>query len=190
MFNNISPAYLSSLVPPSISSISNSNLRNTENVQTIDSRTSQYSNSFLPSAVREWNNLPLETRSSDSVNTFKRSLDRGATVVPKYYYSGNRKFQILHTRLRTNCSSLNNDLFLKNILESPFCHCGNVENTEHYFMHCQIYQAQRAELTQTVSQFSLFLLQTLLYGNNNLPLNTNTLIFDAVQKYIKDAKRF
>ena len=190
MFNNISPVYLSSLVPPSISSISTYNLRNAENVQTIDSRTSQYCNSFLPSAVREWNNLPLETRSSDSVNTFKRSLDRGATVVPKYYYSGNRKFQILHTRLRTNCSSLNNDLFLKNILESPLCHCGNVENTEHYFMHCQIYQAQRAELIQTISQFSPFLLQTLLYGNNNLPLNTNTLIFDAVQKYIKDTKRF
>ena len=187
MFNNISPAYLSSIVPPSISSISTYNLRNAENVQTIDSRTSQYSNSFLPSAVREWNNLPLETRSSDSVNTFKRSLDRGATIVPKYYYSGNRKFQILHTRLRTNCSSLNNDLFLQNILESPLYHCGN---TEHYFMHCQIYQAQRAELTQTVSQFSPFLLQTLLYGNNNLPLNTNTLIFDAVQKYIKDTIRF
>ena len=151
MFNNISPAYRSSLVPPSISSISTYNLRNAENVQTIDSRTSQYCYSFLPSAVREWNKLPLETRSRDSVNTFKRSLDRGATVVPKYYYSGNRKFQILHTRLRTNCSSLNNDLFLKNILESPLCHCGNVEKTEHYFMHCQIYQAQRAELKQYLS---------------------------------------
>ena len=56
MFNNISPAYLSYLVPPSISSISTYNLRNAENVQTIDSRTSQYCNSFLPSAVREWNN--------------------------------------------------------------------------------------------------------------------------------------
>ena len=37
MYNNISPAYLSSLVPPSISSISTYNLRNAENVQTIDS---------------------------------------------------------------------------------------------------------------------------------------------------------
>ena len=86
---------------------------NAENVQTIDSRTSQYFNSFLPSAVREWDNLPLETRRSDSVNSFKRSLNRGAPVVPKYYYSGNRKFQILHTMLRTNCSSLYYDLFLK-----------------------------------------------------------------------------
>ena len=86
---------------------------NAENVQTIDSRTSQYFNSFLPSAVREWNNLPLETRRSDSVYSFKQSLNRGAPIVPKYYCSGNRKFQILHTMLRTKCSSLFYDLFLK-----------------------------------------------------------------------------
>ena len=73
---------------------------------------------------------------------------------------------------------------LKNISEYPLCHCGNVENTEHYFMHCQIYQAQRTELTQTVSEFS-----PLIYGNNNSPSNTNTLIFDAVQKYIQDTKK-
>ena len=190
MFNNISPAYLSSLVPPSVSSISTYNLRNAENVQAIDSRTSQYFNSFLPSVVREWNNLPLQIRSSDSVNSFKSQLNRGASVVPKYYYSGNRKLQILHTRLRTNCSSLSNDLFLKNISETPLCLCGNVENTEHYFMHCRIYEAQRAELSQTVSQYSPFTLETLLFGNNTLPLNINILIVDAVHTYIKDTKRF
>ena len=84
MFNNISPAYLSSLVPPSISSISTPNLCNAENVQAIDSRTSQYLNSFLPSVVREWNNLPLQIRSSNSVNSFKGQLNRGANVVPKF----------------------------------------------------------------------------------------------------------
>ena len=126
MFHNISPAYLSSLVPPSISSIPTYNLRNAENVQAIESRTSKYFNSFLPSVVREWNNLPLQISSSDSVNSFKSQLNRGASVVPKYYFSGNRKLQILHTRLRTNYSSLSNDLFLKNISESPLCLCGNV----------------------------------------------------------------
>ena len=124
-----------------------------------------------------------------SVNSLKSQLNRCASVVPKYYYSGNRKLQILHTRLRTNCSSLSNDLFLKNISESPLCLCGIVANTEHYFMHCRIYEAQRAELSQTVSQYSPFTLETLLFGNNTPPLNINTLIVDAVKKYIKDTKR-
>ena len=34
-----------------------------------------------------------------------------------YYYSGNRKLQILYTRPRTGCSSLNHDLFLKHITD-------------------------------------------------------------------------
>ena len=90
-----------------------------------------------------------------------------------------------------NCtSSLSNDLFLKNISESPLCLSSNVENTEHYFMHCRIYEAQRAKLSQTVSQYSPLTLETLLFGNNTLPLNINILIVDAVQTYIKDTKRF
>ena len=91
--------------------------------------------------------------------------------MPNYYNSGNRKLQILHTRLRSSCSSLSNDLSLKNISESPLCLCGNVETTEHYYMHYWIYEAQRAELSQTVSQYSPFTLETLLFGNNTLPLN-------------------
>ena len=83
-----------------------------------------------------------------------------------------------------------NDLFLRNISESPLCLCGNVENTEHYFMHCRIYEAQPAELSQTVSQYFPFTLETLLFGNNTLPLNINIFVVDADQTYIKDTTRF
>ena len=74
--------------------------------------------------------------------------------------------------------------FLKNISESPLFLCGNAENTEHYFMHCRIYEAQRTELSQTVSQYSPFTQKTLLFGNNTLPLDINILIVDAVLNYI------
>ena len=113
MMYNFTPPYLSSLVPPSIINLSRYNLRNSNNLQTIDARTNQYYNSFLPSAVRSWNNLPVAVKESDSVNSFKRFLNQNKTPVPKYYYTGSRKAQILHTRLKTNCSSLNMDLFLK-----------------------------------------------------------------------------
>ena len=46
MFNNLSPEYLSSLIPPTVNNISRYNLRNAHNIQTIDSRTTQYFNSF------------------------------------------------------------------------------------------------------------------------------------------------
>ena len=46
MMYNITPLYLSSLVPQSISNISRYNLRNSNDLQTIDAITNQYFNSF------------------------------------------------------------------------------------------------------------------------------------------------
>ena len=122
MHNHLAPEYLSSLVPQPVGAASCYNLRNGNNLQTITSRTNLYYQSFLPSAIRGWNNLPIEIKQSDSVNSFKNHLIKKQPV-PKYYYVGNRRAQILHTctRLRTNCSSLNIDLFNKNISDSPLC---------------------------------------------------------------------
>ena len=75
MFNNLSPDYLSSLIPPTVNNISRYNLRNAHNIQTLDSRTTQYFNSFLSSSIREWNNLSLDVRNSDSIIIFKRKLN-------------------------------------------------------------------------------------------------------------------
>ena len=53
MFNNLSPEYLSSLIPSTVNNIPRYNLRNARNIQTIDSRTTQYFNSFLASTIGE-----------------------------------------------------------------------------------------------------------------------------------------
>ena len=113
MSTNVSPSYLSSLVPQSVDHASSYNLRNSHNLRPIATRPNLYYNSFLPSVIRDWNELHVVARQLDSVCSFKNYLNRDFTPVPKYYLTGNRKSQILHTRLRTNCSSLNNDLFLK-----------------------------------------------------------------------------
>ena len=172
MFNNLSPEYLSSLVPPTVNNISRYNLRNAHNIQTIDSRTTQYFNSFLPSSIREWNNLSLDVRNSDSIIIFKLKLNSDIKHIHRYFYAGNRRAQVLHTRFRTKCSSLNDDLFQKRINDSPLCRCGNVENTDHYFLCCQFYHAQRAELIHEISQLTLVTLQILLFGNPLPSLHT------------------
>ena len=126
---------------------------------------------------------------SDSLTTFKNHLNKNRTPVPKHFYTGSRQFQILHTRLRTNCSSLNIDLFLKNITDAPLCRCGSIENTQHFFLQCPFYLVQRAELLDSLSRFETSL-NLLLYGNASLSFNTNVMIFDRVQIYIRDTKRF
>ena len=190
MSHNLTPLYLSSLVPQSVSNISRYSLRNSNDLQTIDARTTLYYNSFLPSTVRAWNNVHDEAKQSDSLNTFKYCLNKNKTRIPKHFYVGSRKAQVLHTRLRTNCSSLNLDLFLRNISDSPLCQCGSIENAQHYFFHCRYYQIQRTELLHTVSQYQTPSLSLLLYGNDSFSLGTNKIIFEKVHKFILDSKRF
>ena len=120
-------------------------------------------------------------RNCDSIISFKHKLNSDINVVPKYVYTGNRKAQVLHDRIRTKCSSLNNDLYQKGISESPLCLCGHVENADHFLMKCHNYQAQRVELVRAVSQHTSVTLQTLLFGDNSLPMNINIEFFEAVQ---------
>ena len=81
MMHNITPLYLSSLVPQSVSNLSRYNLRNSNDLQTIDARTNWYYNSFLPSSVRAWNNLSVEAKQCESVNTFKCLLQKRSIII-------------------------------------------------------------------------------------------------------------
>ncbi|MCG8046489.1 MAG: reverse transcriptase domain-containing protein [Candidatus Thiodiazotropha endolucinida] len=190
MINHLTPAYLTTLIPQSVSSLSRYNLRNSNDLQTIDARTNQYYHSFLPSAIRAWNSLPIDAQQSNTVNSFKSFLKKGEIKVPKYYYTGHRKEQILHTRLRTNCSSLNLDLFMKNISDSPMCRCGSIEDAQHYFFHCAYYTLQRDYLLNSISMHTIPSLNVLLFGDSSLSFESNTFIFDQTQKFIKSTKRF
>ena len=169
MYTNLTPSYLSDLVPQTVSSVSRYNLRNSHALQTVDARSNNYYYSFLPSTVREWNNLPSDVTQ---------------------FYTGKRHAQILHTRLRTKCSALNYDLFLKNITDSPLCRCGDIENTYHFFFQCPQYRNSRTELFETVSQYKEISLDLLLFGDISLSYDTNKKIFEKVQKYIITTKRF
>jgi hypothetical protein len=43
--------------------------------------------------------------------------------------------QILHARLRMNCSALNAHLFIRNHIESPNCICGITETVSHFLQN-------------------------------------------------------
>ena len=74
MANGLSPPYLSDLVPTTVNNSSNYNLRNSNNIHLVNTRTSPYYNSSLPSTVRDWYNIPDEHRNVDSVVAFKNVL--------------------------------------------------------------------------------------------------------------------
>ena len=86
--------------------------------------------SFFPSTLRAWNSLDLE----NSYISFKRQLVN-KTLVPVWYSTGVRKWNIIHTKLRYNYSILNYDLFRFNLKDNPGCACGfECENVIHFFL--------------------------------------------------------
>ena len=113
MNTGVSPNYLSSLIPASVEDSTTYNLRNANNFRHTLSRTQLYYRSFLPSSIRAWNDLSLEVRQSNSIQSFKYQLNKKLKKPPKYYYIGNRLSQIQHTQLTTDCSSLNHYFFKK-----------------------------------------------------------------------------
>ena len=113
MNNNITPTYLSDLVPGTVSSATRYDLRNSNNIMTIVGRTHSYLSSFLPSTVRDWNNLPPEIAQSDSVASFKYNLNRDQTHVPKYFYSDNRHVQYVLKRVSFGSKDCTKELKLE-----------------------------------------------------------------------------
>ena len=151
-----------------------------------------YYNSFLPSTVRAWNDLPVELRNVESVDIFKNRLNVSIKKPPTYYATGQRTVQIHHTRLRTKCSSLNGHLFSKNIIEDPSCICGALEDTEHYLLHCALYKDYRDKMIYDISNIiqDEITIDILIFGSTSANNNTNSEIFKVVQSFISKTKRF
>ena len=187
MYHGLTPEYLGNLVPSSNLEIHSYPTRNRENLATPLCKSSFYYNFFLPSTVRDWNDIPIQIRNNPSVHKFKKFRDKSLKI-PKYYYEGSRLGQIYHTRLRLECSALNDHLFKKNIVNNNRCSCGEIESTKHFLLQCPLYQDLRQNSLFTLP-FNINL-KTILYGDTNLNFVQNRDIFLAVQKYIVLSKQF
>ena len=189
MKNYLTPAYLASLVPEL--EVARYRTRNPLDVRPPRCRTQFYSNSFLPSTIKSWNNLPPEIRNSDSVSIFKSQINIlfGKTSIPSYFYFGDRFLNIQHARLRTHCSNLKEHLYSKNIIEDPFCICGEVETSEHFFLECTIYD-EHTIMVDNLQAFLPITIPRLLYGDPSLDEHSNLAIYKEVHCFIKASHRF
>ena len=64
-------------MPQSVDHASSYNLRNSHNLRPIATRTNLYYNSFLPSVIKDWNELPVVVRQLNSVCSYKRGSGWG-----------------------------------------------------------------------------------------------------------------
>ena len=104
---------------------------------------------------------------------------------------GQRRLSVLHAILRNNCSDLKSDLFQNHLTDSLSCSCGNVnENAIHYFFECENYSNPRPVMFRSTRKFHPLSLNKVLFGKSNLSDDDNFLLFQAVQQFIKDTRRF
>ena len=95
------------IVPQTFGNIHDYSTRNAFAIPVVHTRTSLYYNSFIPYSVWLWNLQPDNIRLSPSIQALKYSLNSNISSKRFYYYTGSRLGQILHSRLRMQCSSLN-----------------------------------------------------------------------------------
>ena len=190
MTNNLTPAYLSNILPNRFQDIHTYNTRNSSALQPPLIRRSLYSNYFLPSTVRAWNNQPAEAQSCPTLPSFKNYYKNKTVKKPSYYYEGSRIGQILHSRLRMNCSSLNQHLYKRHLVQSPNCNCGEIESNEHYLLKCPRYLIYRESFISNLRLPIRMSVNILLSGSVRLTVEQNKLIFRNVQKFIIASNRF
>ena len=188
ILHGLTPDYLYDLVPPLVQHTTSYNLRNSDNIQNYRARSNLFLNSFFPSTIRAWNDLPNDTKNASSVASFKHRLNRNLKPPPKYYNVGSRKGQILQARLRLECSSLNSDLYRKHIVPSPSCQCGEFESAAHFLFNCPIYTNERQ--TCLPNNLRTFTTKDLLFGCENASEQDNQSLFLQVQDFIDNSGRF
>ena len=126
-------------------------------------------------------------------NIFKNIIKSNYDIqnVPIHLCVGDRKSNILSTKLRNRCSELNTDLFRVNLIDSAACSCGcNIEDARHFIFIYTKYQKERQLLLRSLGNFHPITLDTLLFGNDRFNSNDNITIQIALQKYIIDTERF
>ena len=198
IIHQLSPDYLHSLLPPTAGERNPYAIRNPNHFSNYNCRTEAYRNSFFPLTTREYNELPEEIKSAESVLTFKSLLKKfiefNVPKPPKWYSYGERKLNITLTQIRNNVSPLNLDLTNNHILHNPTCRECNLnrpEDAKHYFFECTKFNRNRESLQYVFNELEIECnIANITKGSLAHNYDQNKHLLDAVYKYIKDTKRF
>ena len=65
-----------------------------------------------------------------------------------------------------------------------------METPKHYFLICPIYANIRQKMVDVINGLTNCNINTILFGDSNLTLDENKIIFKSVHEFIKMSKRF
>ena len=124
---------------------------------------------------------------------FKSNIKTIPDKISDYTNVGERKYNIMLTRIRHRSSSLKANLYGVNVIPSPACSCGApIENADHYFFECPLYTNQRNNLFINLNRLQINYadVTVLTAGSHNYDENINRSIIQFAIKFIKDLQSF
>ena len=198
------PHFIKSIIPSLRQSHTVRTLRSTQQHQLTMpiARTSAFARSFIPTTTKLWNELSNDLRKETNRKQFKDGLSdllKDVKSPNPYLAFGSKLGNMLHTKLRLNCSDLNEHRSKLGKLDSPKCGCGAMrEDTEHFLLNCPLFDAERAELFQRISSALHTNFQELSRkAKINLALQgpkgsiaVGVAVSNAVQRYLQRTQRF
>ena len=141
-------------------------------------------------------------QNSESLVVFKSKLLSFIRPSTRSIFSVNDPEGVKYlTRLRLRFSHLNEHKFRHGFLDTlnPLCNCSlEVEDNEHFFLHCLNFVNARRSLFMDISSIrssfkhlpSHLKVELFLFSDSNLPAIDNNLILKASIKYIMTTNRF
>jgi len=213
--NALVPNYLVNLLPGGNPPSTQYDLRRHVNIVRPKVRLRCYDQSFIPSSVSLWNQLPADFVTLVNIKTFRIKLnDHFANQVTNRnckksfilcFCTG--FFGKVLNQIRYGLSPLNFHLFSYSIVDNPFCpKCLNeIEDPKHFFIDCVFYNDIRRKLIDAIGAILNFhnvqidlndsnkLLSIVMYGINsdgNPFAQANYKLFIAVKSYMRESVRF
>ena len=203
--NNLSSQFFCSYVIKKCTRVNSvPGLRNAQNLLPPLCRTERYANAFIPYTCKQWKSLDPSLTASPSLVSFKAKYKKLLFNRQTFGYNYGQKVQnILHTRFRLNFTTLNNDLYMRSLINTPNCSCGREsESYSHYFLRCPLFTNPRHlffnELHSLFEETGVnilafredILIEHFLFGFKFEFKKYNLLLFKAIQNYITSTNRF
>ena len=199
IYHSKSPEYLYRLIPQPHNLF---NLRNQHLIPQIFCRTNVFSDSFFPTAIKEFNKFSNQVTHHLSFQSFRKLLLKSIRPVPNSLFDACDPLGIkLLTRLRVGLSHLREQKFRHGFNDTidPLCPCNmEIESVSHFFLRCFNFSNIRFDLMNELMKINPNLLQltdeklteTLLYGDINLPHEINSKIINLSISFIIKSGRF
>ena len=188
--SGVYPPYLRDLIP--VATEPQYSLRSVSRIPFIACRLSTTYNSFIPSTIRMWNNLPQNVVDAQSSSHFKNLL-QGHSVRNIYNTLCTGRPGIWLSRMRMGLSALGQHRFNYNLIENACCpNCGDAETTFHYFFVCRSYSHQRTVMYNALADQNHDinnknnLLNIILFGNTPNKVD----LLEVIYTYMRTTQRF